>query len=287
MKDIERLFGDDRPVPGIRPSGRTTVTSFVPDIESSPKAVDELEASNLGEIEAPVAQKEERGARPPGPRFPLTVVEPVRVLPGRQLLSAHDRAHPHSERVRLLRTELLLRHPATEGAAAIAVVGATVGEGRSQLAAELALTFAQLDRSTLLLDADLRNPRQHLLFGAELRDGLAQAIVRGEPPPFFGVEGYPTMSLVTAGLSESNPLELLSDGRFQSLIDDLRRSFEFIIVDTPRCSDYADGVVAAAVVGHVLTVHRAGHTPYKAARAMFRQLASAQVDILGSVLNHF
>jgi receptor protein-tyrosine kinase len=170
---------------------------------------------------------------------------------------------------------------------AFAVVGAGAGEGRSRLAAEIALAFAQLGSSTLLLDADLRHPKQHELFGVELRDGLAQAISSGESPTYYRIEGYPTMSLVTAGVSASNPMELLSDGRFESLMYELRHNFEFIIVDTPRCSDFADGLVIATVVGHVLTVHRAKFTPYKDARAMLRQLISARADILGGVLNHF
>ena len=70
-------------------------------------------------------------------------------------------------------------------------------------------------------------------------------------------------------------------------MDDLRGHFDFIIVDTPRFDDYADGQVIATVVGHVLTVHRARYTPYKAARAMMRQLTSARADILGAVLNQF
>ena len=133
----------------------------------------------------------------------------------------------------------------------------------------------------------MRHPKQHALFGVDLGDGLAQAIVRGGHPAFFEVEAYPSLSLVTAGISPSNPLELLSDGRFEGLMDELRHTYEFIIVDTPRCCDYADALVVATVVGHVLTVHRAKRTPYKVARTMFRQLASAQANILGGVLNHF
>ncbi len=219
--------------------------------------------------------------------FPIAVVEAVRVRPGPQLLIAHDSAHPHSERVRLLRTELLLRHMAREEGAAVAVLSASAGEGRSLLAAELALAFAQLERPTLLLDADMRSPMQHTLFGTQLGNGLAQAITNGGRPTFLEVEGSPALSILTAGVCPPNPLELLSDGRFDSLMTELRNSFEFIIVDTPRFSDYADGLAIATVVGHVLTVHRARRTQYKVARNMLRQLASARADILGGVINHF
>jgi receptor protein-tyrosine kinase len=272
----------------MRPTGRVPTKPFGAD--SATDEIEDLDPVPVGEPvgetvnEAADDAAEDFDGEAPA-QYQLALVEPLR--PGPELFSAQDPGHPHGERMRLLRTELLLRHRVQHGAVAIAVAGAGAGEGRSQVAAELALAFAQLNRSTLLLDADMRHPRQHVLFGAELGDGLAQAIVRGEAPTFYGIQGYPTLSLMTAGVCHENPIELLSDGRFESLMDELRNVFEFIIVDTPRCADYADGLVIATIVGHVLTVHRARQTPYKAARAMLRQLASARADVLGGVLNQF
>jgi receptor protein-tyrosine kinase len=279
MMDIERLFDNDRHVPGMRP-GRTDSPQPGPTV-----AVEAVE-SPPGDLSsaADYEQVEDLEARTV-PEFPITLVEPLR--PGPQLVSAHAPGDAHSEKIRLLRTEIMLRHTAHHGAVAFAVIGASAGEGRSQLAAELALSFAQLGRSTLLLDADLRHPRQHQLFGTDLRDGLAQAIVHGHATSLFSVAGYPSLTLMTAGVCPANPIELLSDGRFESLLINLRSSYDFIVVDTPRCADYADGLVIATVVGHVLTVHRKDHTAYKAARLMFRQLASARAEVLGGVLNNF
>jgi receptor protein-tyrosine kinase len=275
MMDIERLFDDDRPVPGMRPTSRSGPALRVEPIDADHGGADlAAETEDVEDIEHRTT-----------PEFPVALVEPLR--PGPQLFSAHDPAGAHSENVRLLRTEVLLRHSAQHGAVAFAVVGASAAEGRSVLAAELALSLAQLGRSTLLIDADMRRPRQHILFGTELRDGLAQSVVRGHPTSLFGVAGSPTLSLMTAGICPANPIELLSDGHFESLMLTLRNSYDFIVVDTPPCGDYADGLVVATVIGHVLTIHRAEHTSYKAARSMMRQLASARAQILGGVLNHF
>jgi receptor protein-tyrosine kinase len=273
--DIERLFDNDRPVPGMRPASRSGPALRVEPVDAAHDGADL--AANTDDVE----DIEHRTT----PEFPVALVEPLR--PGPQLFSAHDPAGAHSENVRLLRTEVLLRHSAQHGAVAFAVVGASAAEGRSVLAAELALSLAQLGRSTLLIDADMRRPRQHILFGTDLRDGLAQSIVRGHPTSLFGVAGYPSLSLMTAGTCPANPIELLSDGHFESLMITLRNSYDFIVVDTPPCGDYADGLVVATVIGHVLTIHRAEHTSYKAARSMMRQLASARAQILGGVLNHF
>ena len=85
-----------------------------------------------------------------------------RVTPGPQLIIAHEPDNPRSEHLRALRTELLLLNEGTRGANIVAILSAGAGEGRSQLAAELAIAFAQLGRRTLLVDADMRNPRQHI-----------------------------------------------------------------------------------------------------------------------------
>jgi receptor protein-tyrosine kinase len=278
--DIERLFDNDRPVPGMRPTDRSDARRPAGAVSIEPVM------DSAGDLASTIDKEQVEDLHPRQvPEFPITLIEPLR--PGPQLVSAHAPADAHSEKIRLLRTEIMLRHTAQHGAMAFAVIGASATEGRSQLAAELALSFAQLGRSTLLLDADLRHPRQHALFGTELRDGLAQSIERGHATALFSVAGYPTLTLMTAGVCPSNPIELLSDGRFESLLINLRSSYDFIVIDTPRCTDFADGLVIATVVGHVLTVHRAAHTSYKAARHMLRQLASARAEILGGVLNHF
>jgi len=285
MSDIERLFGGDRPVPGMRPSGRVGPVAFEADLEPPSDAVPAPASSREhGPSDHDPHDPHEPDEQADAPQFPVAILEPLHL--GAELRGAQSDA-ARAERMRLLRTEILLRHRTQRGAIAIAVVGAGAAEGRTLLAAELALSLAQLNRSTLLMDADMRHPRQHLLFGTELRDGLAQAIVRGEATTLFRVEGFDHLSLMTAGVCPANPIELLSDGRFESLMDDLRSTYDYIVVDTPRGSDYADSLVVSTVVGHVLTVHRAPHTPYKDARALLRQLASSRADILGAVLNRF
>ena len=113
------------------------------------------------------------------------------VEPDDRLIMAHDPCDPRCERIRALRTELLLRSEGTDRADIIALVSPCAGEGRSLLAADLAIAFAQTGRPTLLVDADLRRPRQQMLFGTDNRHGLAQAIESGEPPHLRSVFGMP------------------------------------------------------------------------------------------------
>lgn len=217
----------------------------------------------------------------------LHVVHENPGVPADRLVLAHSPYHPRSEQIRMLRTELLLRHEADESANIVAVVSPCAAEGRSQLAAELAIAFAQLNRPTLLVDADLRHPQQHVLFNADNTRGLAHAIAREEVPRFQTVTGLPSLYLLTAGAPPANPLELLSDRCFESMASDWRQHFQFVVLDTPPVSQYADGLAVATIVGRVLSLSRARHTPYRETRDMMRRLGATQSRILGAVINHF
>ncbi len=217
-------------------------------------------------------------------RFIPSVVPPARPCP--RLLIAHDPFDEHCEKIRALRTELLLRRESTQEADVVALLSPSVGDGRSQLAAELAIAFAQLARPTLLVDADLRNPHQHVLFGASNQSGLAQAVEHGNPS-FHSVEGLRHLSLLTAGPTPDNPLELLLDGRFAAMIDEWRGTYDFVVVDTPPTAQYSDGLAVANLVKRVLALSRAKHTPYNDSRDMLRRLAATRSQIVGGIINHF
>ena len=209
------------------------------------------------------------------------------VQPDQSLIMAHDPYDPRCEKVRALRTELLLRRESTDRADIVALVSPSAGEGRSLLAAELALAFAQTGRPTLLVDADLRRPQQHLLFGTDNRIGLSQAIKFGVKPQFHTVNGVPRMSLLTAGPVPSNPLELLSSGSFASMIEDWRDNFEFVVIDTAPVMHFSDGLVIASLVGRVLALSRAQHTRHQDMQDMLRRLVTTRAQVLGAVISHF
>lgn len=207
--------------------------------------------------------------------------------PAEQLVIAHNPFHPHVERLRMLRTELMLRHDAAEGANVIAVVSPCAGEGRSQVSAELAIAFAQLGQATLLVDADLRRPQQHALFQAGAGGGLSRAIGERDWPALQGVAGVPALQLLTAGTPPEDPLERLSSRHFEALTQDWSRHFEYVVIDTPPASCYGDALAVATIVGRVLTLSRARHTPYRETREMLRRLTATRAQVLGAVLNHF
>lgn len=217
----------------------------------------------------------------------ITLGYSATVKPGAQLTLVHDPYSARSERIRGLRTELLLFDTKRGRGNVLAVISPGAGEGRSLLASELAIAFAQLGRHTLLVDADLRRPGLHNLFGAENNWGLAQALAFSEQPRLLGVEGVPQLSLLTAGPVTPNPLELLSDGRFERRLSEWRGNFQYIVLDTPPVTEYSDGLAIATMAGRVLVVSRATVTAHRDMKEMLRRLGSTQAQILGAVLNHF
>jgi receptor protein-tyrosine kinase len=219
-------------------------------------------------------------------RCEITPIEQM-AKPGDRLIMAHDPYDPRCEKIRALRTELLLRRELNDRADIVALLSPCAGEGRSLLAADLAIAFAQTGRPTLLVDADLRRPQQHLLFGTDNRQGLSQAIEYEVSPLLHTVQGLPRMSVLTAGAVPANPLELLSSRGFASMIEDWRNNFEFVVIDTAPIKHFSDGLAVARLVGRVLALSRAQHTPYKDMQDMLRRLAATRSQILGAVISHF
>lgn len=209
---------------------------------------------------------------------------PARAQPDAQLVVAHDPFDPHSEQIRALRTSILLR----QGEAAtnvLAVVSSQRGEGRSRLAAELAISCAQLKQPTLLVDADLRNPGLHRLFGLDNAQGLANALAETAAPQINGVNGLPQLSLLTAGLSAGNPLELLSSDALSALLVGWRRRYRHIVFDTPAVASVSDALAVASHAGAALPLARLHRTPTRDWKSLIQRLHSTRAQVLGGVLN--
>jgi protein-tyrosine kinase len=203
------------------------------------------------------------------------------------LTLSKDPYNGHSENIRALRTELLLRRGTSGQAECLALLSPSPGEGRSCLAAELAIAFAQLGQPTLLVDADLRRPSQHILFGADNQQGLSDALSEDTIPHLHPVQGLPQLFVLTAGSTQHNPLELLSDVRFERIVEEWRRTFSFVVLDTSPIDRYSDGLAVARLIGRVLLLSRARHTEYRKTQDLLRRLSATQSQILGAVINRF
>jgi receptor protein-tyrosine kinase len=242
-----------------------------------------------GEFKAEDGGIVERAVRRLSDRRDVVVWEGEPVEPGPELGYAHDSGTLRSEKLRSLRTELLMRLGTHKGAAAFAIVGARPGEGRSQLCAELALAFAQLAGKTLLVDANLRKPRLDKLFrGARSDAGLTEMLLgKTHTMPLHRVIGPQHLALLTAGTPPPNPVDLLSGIQFERLVKDWSRTYEYVLIDTPPTSLRSDGIVIANAVRNVVLVAHQNKTSYAEVTELKRRLDATDAQIIGAVLNDF
>src|SRR5262249_3211514 len=149
------------------------------------------------------------------------------------------------------------------------------------------MSFAQLGSRTLLVDADMRHPRQHSLFGADNSVGLAQALVDNKAFKAHPIDGVAKMALLTAGALPPNPLELLSGRRFGRMAMESVRASEYVVIDPPPAAQFSDGLAVAAVAGHVVMLGRTNSTPFTSLAELRRKLDTTQAWVVGAVMNSF
>lgn len=219
--------------------------------------------------------------------YPYLAAEDEQV--DREVVAAFQPYTPFVERLRILRSQLLMRwFNGESGGRALAVVSPGQGDGRSFTAANLAVVFSQLGERTLLIDADLRRPRQHAIFCQPNKTGLSsilagRASLSGCLQLIPGLRG---LSLLPAGPLPPNPQELLGRGGFASLVEELRGQFDVILADTSAASGCADSATAANAIGAAVMVGRTGRTLTREMQTCAVALRESNVAVLGAILNH-
>jgi receptor protein-tyrosine kinase len=205
------------------------------------------------------------------------------------IVAAYQPQDPRVETLRALRSQLMLRwFNAEAGRKAIAVVSPDRGEGRSYLAANLAVVFSQLGQNTLLLDADMRTGCQHQLFAVKNDVGLSSVLSgRSHSAPLLRLTDLNAFTILTAGPQAPNPQELLGREIFTRLLDRFATVFDVIIIDTPAGIEYADAQIIAAHTRGALMVARKDHTAMAPAAEFTDSLRELDVSLVGAVLNEF
>jgi chain length determinant protein tyrosine kinase EpsG len=208
-------------------------------------------------------------------------------LLSRELTAAYNPFCAQVESLRELRSQLMLRWITSErGRGVIALVSTERGDGRTFMAANLAVVFAQLGANTLLIDADLRTPRQHELFGLTNRIGLSSVLAgRADASAIQTITTLTNLCVLPAGPMPPNPQELLGNPVFGSLLLELQRRFDVILLDTTAGALNMDAQLVAAAAGAALVVARQDATRIASVRRFTESLTKTRCVVLGSVLN--
>lgn len=222
-------------------------------------------------------------------QFDYSYVPPGDGSLARELLAASQPAHATVEQLRRLRTQIVLRWQQTEGVAArqsVAITSAGRREGRSFVAANLAVLFSQLGKRTLLIDADLRHPRQHELFALPVNSGLSSILSRRAGlDTLKRIQVLPDLSVLPAGPLPPNPQELLGRSEFEALVTDVSSLYDVVILDTPAWSDGSDLQVICSSAGTAVTVIGAGRTTVAQGHSLVQALLDTNTSIVGAVFN--
>ncbi|MBS1190922.1 MAG: epsG [Rhodocyclaceae bacterium] len=215
--------------------------------------------------------------------LPLSGDKPV----SEELVAAYRPFSHEVEGLRALRSQLMLRwFDKASGRKALAIVGTGHGEGRSFLAANLAVVFSQLGERTLLIDADLRTPRQHQLFRLDNRIGLSSLLGgRANGNTIVPIAAFSRLAVLPAGPVPPNPQELLGRPAWGRLLEEIGQSYDVILIDTPASAGCADASAIATRAGAALMVARRNETRVAAFADLARTLAAAGVTVVGSMLN--
>jgi succinoglycan biosynthesis transport protein ExoP len=237
-------------------------------------------------------------------RLPLLAMIPTaNELTGRRrLLTASSSSHtpstaligvdsrsPIAEAYRQLRTSVML---STAGRAprTLLVTSSVPAEGKTTMSVNIAKSFAQTGARVLIIDADMRRPRQHAIFGIGNRAGLSTYLSSemSEEELFKIIKTHEEsgLSILPSGSVPPNPAELLGSEQMRTLLAILEKKYTHIVIDSPPIASFTDGVLLSTIVDGVLLVVHSGKTPRETVKRSRQLLQDVGARVFGIVLNN-
>lgn len=220
--------------------------------------------------------------------YPYAAEEQRKASP--ELVALNQPFSVQAEAFRAIRSQVMMRvfSEAEPGRRALAVVSPDSGDGKTFFAANLAVTLAQLGGRTLVVDADLRSPRQHEVFNVRNDAGLSGILSgRAESQVIQQVAGVHNLFVLPVGITPPNPVELVERPAFGLLMRELVSKFDHVIVDTPAASRGADASVIATRCGHAMVVARKNHSGVSALQDLVASLTGTPAHVAGVIVNEF
>jgi protein-tyrosine kinase len=203
------------------------------------------------------------------------------------LITISNPRSPIAEAYRALRTNLEFSN-LDKSLRSLLVTSAGAEEGKSTTLANLAVTLAQSGKRVILVDADLRRPTQHQIFGLKNNAGLTDMVrddaMLATPP--LQETSVPNLQVLTSGQLPPNPAEVLGSKRMSEILTALSQNADIVLLDAPPLLAVTDAAVLSSRVDGVLLVVSAGKTKRENARKAQSQLEKINARVIGAVLNN-
>ena len=202
-----------------------------------------------------------------------------------ELITLHQPSNQNCEAYRSIRTSIFFRAQET-GAKIIQITSPTPGDGKSTTISNIAASMAQSGRKVLVIDADLRKPRQHKYFGVDNDYGLTSVVYgQMEPEEAVRVIQAEYLSVVTCGPIPPNPSELLTSARFEAIIGVYREQYDYILIDTPPLLAVTDPAIVCRFVDLIYMVMRINNGVRSNSVRAKEVVDSMGVELSGVIIN--
>ena len=210
-----------------------------------------------------------------------------------ELLSWHEPPSHFAECFRVAATSILFTPAVKTNRRAFVITSSQPREGKTTVASNLAITLAGVHDRVLLVDADLRRPRLHQIYGVPNVWGLSNLLRESQPPRDCDVDGLslrtdiPGLFLLPSGPTAESIATLLHTSSATELVKRLREQFDVVIFDSPPMMEFCEARVLGQLSGAVVLVLRAGRTTRQDARTAAERFAEDGTTVLGTILNQW
>ena len=203
----------------------------------------------------------------------------------RYVLLGDKTAFHVKEAYKALRTNVMFSVP-DEGCKVIGVTSAVPSEGKSTTVLNLAITFAETGTRVLLIDADMRRPNIKKILGAGEGAGLSDVLARFvRADETIRPSGYDNLDVLFSGNIPPNPVELLASDNMKDMIEDLKGSYDYILIDTPPINVVTDATVVSRLIHGIILVARENASKKDELVEALNKLQFVNAKVLGLVLN--
>lgn len=203
-----------------------------------------------------------------------------------QLITIEEPNSLASEAYRTLRTNLLFSANEKD-LHSLLITSVISNEGKSTVVANLGIILTYLKQKVLIIDADLRNPTLHRVFGASNSSGLLSFLQNHSSyKDIIQSTQIENLDIITSGGKATNPSELLDSNLMRQLIKDVSKKYNFILIDTVTATSLPDAVILSSMVDGVLLVHMPGSSDRILLKYVKKRFLNAGIEIYGVILNN-